>query len=98
MRGREHSPLAGSLNITLIWCQQRSVYSTWYQQSVLYITCYDGVRCGYIFLGFVLCFRVTGSSSRPSYRDAFTVLIVFVLDRGRDDHGGSAYSLGDAVT
>ena len=48
----------------------------------------------YIFL----CFRVTGSSSRPSYRDAFTVLIVFVLDRGRDDHGGSAYSLGDAVT
>ena len=52
----------------------------------------------YIFWGFVLCFRVTGSSSRPSYRDAFTVLIVFVLDRGRDDHGGSAYSLGDAVT
>ena len=52
----------------------------------------------YIFWGFVLCLRVTGSSSRPSYRDAFTVLIVFVLDRGRDDHGGSAYSLGDAVT
>ena len=52
----------------------------------------------HIFWVFVLCFRVTGSSSRPSYRDAFTVLIVFVLDRGRDDHGGSAYSLGDAVT
>lgn len=52
----------------------------------------------YIFLGFCFVFRVTGSSSRPSYRDAFTVLIVFVLDRGRDDHGGSAYSLGDAVT